>query len=369
MSTPAVTKDAPAVSELEHSSDLLPTDQNYRLTGEMPAEGFKPGARQRSQEDHIPAGAKEEKETPAPSPKEVPATSEEEPEADIAAASAAADTQEKKGKTPETSESRWAKLSRENRELREKVARWEGRAEGLEPAKREPEQKSQPAADSTTRPEPKIEDVDAQGKPKYATLADYLADVRKWDREQIQADWEAKQAKSREEQQRAEVDRLIERTVSERAQAAKKTYADYDETMASAFDQKDEHGQDAFFYKPGSPIDGFFLDSERSHDVMYAIAKNFDEHRHIFARDAKGNYLLNPVRQLRELAKIENSLNGKSEPAPTAKPVTQAPRPPHQVSGKGTVNKDAVEAAVADGDFATYMREQNARELAKRKKG
>ena len=69
---------------------------------------------------------------------------------------------------------------------------------------------------------------------------------------------------------------------------------------------------------------------------------------------------------------IEAELTGgngdKSSAASSAKPVTQASRPPHQVSGKGTVAKDAVEQAVEDGDSETYIKAQNAKELARRKK-
>ena len=102
---------------------------------------------------------------------------------------------------------------------------------------------------------------------------------------------------------------------------------------------------------------------------LFAItAKNMDQYKHIFARNQQGQYLLNPVRQLRELAKIENSLPEKGKAAPVRQ-VTQAPRPPHQASGKGTVGKDAVETALEENDSEAYMREANARALARLKKG
>ena len=76
---------------------------------------------------------------------------------------------------------------------------------------------------------------------------------------------------------------------------------------------------------------------------------------------------------------IEASLTGSSgsgsgangddkSSSSSAKPVTQASRPPHQVSGKGTVAKDAVEQALDDGDFETYQRTQNAKDLARLKR-
>jgi hypothetical protein len=42
--------------------------------------------------------------------------------------------------------------------------------------------------------------------------------------------------------------------------------------------------------------------------------------------------------------------------------VTKAPPPPHQVSGKGTVAKDAVEQALEEQDADAYRREQNSRD-------
>ena len=106
--------------------------------------------------------------------------------------------------------------------------------------------------------------------------------------------------------------------------------------------------------------------------MLYHIAKNFDDPaiQSIFARDQSGkNYLMNGVDQLYELARIEHSLPKQNASASTpATPVTQAGRPPHQVSGKGTVAKDAVEQALEDGDFETYKKAQDAKDLARLKR-
>lgn len=340
MSTTAVTPEAPAVSTDTPNSNFLPEGNDYRLKGEMP-----------SKKDA--SAAPEVKETPSP-----------------AAASEAATEQEKeKGpattKTEATSESRWAKITRENKELREKLQSLETRQTTEQP--REAKQAPQPATEVKGRTEPTLEDVDEKtGKPKYSTLAEFLADHSKWNREEAVREFQEMSTKQQREQQAAQTEQIIEKTVNERVQAARKTYPDYDEAVADVLSVKDDLGQDAFFFSKGSPIDIFFLDSDKGQDVIYTIAKNFDDHKHIFARDAQGNYLLNPVRQLRELAKIENSL-GQSKPASVPK-VTQAPPPPHQVSSKGTVAKDAVEEAVKAGDTEAYMREQNARALARRQK-
>lgn len=352
MSTTAVTQDAPAVSE--SNSSFLPAGEKYRLTGELP----------------------ESKEAVA-SQAEAADTSVEGKDSSTAAASEAADTQESKGpaktKTAQASESRWAKLSRANRELQDQLRQERERNARASSEQRETQQASQTAAEDKSKghPEPKIDDTDLKtGAPKYKTLSDYLADVRKWDREQSLKEFQELSAKTQREQQQLQTEQIIEKTVNERVQAARKAYPDYDEAAVEALAVKDNLGREALFYTKGSHLDGFFLDSERGHDVLYHIFKNFDECKHIFARDEKGNYLLNPVRQLRWLAKIENSLPEKGKATnSSAQRVTQAPRPPHQVSGKGTVAKDAIEQAVEENDTDAYIQEQNARALARLKKG
>lgn len=356
MSTSAVTTDS--APEREPASLLMPTDKKYRITGELPEELEVAGTQVADKEEHATAGVKEE---PA---KETPESVETEGDSAPPKSETAADSEparQSQRKTQETSESRWAKLSRENRELRERLARVE---ESRTEPQRETKQAPQPAAQEA---EPQIDAVNADGSPKYKTVADYLAAVRKYDRDQILRETDERWTKAQREQQQRQFDQVIEQRVHQRVEEARKTHTDYDETMEGLLSTKDDQGRDAFFYTKGSPIDGFFLDSDKSHDVMYELAKNFDQHKHIFARDEQGNYLMNPIRQLRELAKIEASLD--KPVTPPAKPVTKAPPPPHQLSGKGAVNKDAVEKAVEDNDVSAYMREQNARELARRKKG
>lgn len=347
MSTPAVTTDASAVSQDTPNSDFLPEGEHYLRTGEVEEPKPKPEKVQPEKED-------------------APATSGD---SETAAASEAADTQERKGparsKTAATSESRWAKLSRENRELQEQLRQ---ARESKPPQEREIKQEPQPAKANA---EPSIDDVDAKtGQPKYATLKDYLAAHAKWNREEAVREFRAESEKTQREQQQQQTEQVIEKTVNERVAAVRKEHEDYDEAAAEALAVKDDLGRDALFYTKGSHLDVFFLDSDRGHEVLYAIFKDFDTHKHIFARDQQGKYIENPVRQLRELAKIENSLPEKGKPSTSAASrVTQAPRPPHQVSGKGTIAKDAVEQAVEENDTETYIREQNRKALERLKKG
>ena len=340
MSTQAVTPETPAVSTDTPNSSFLPESKEYRRTGELPDEAV-------SQE-------REEKQESV------------QEDSSTAAASEAAEQEQEKGpersKTAATSESRWAKLSRENRELRERLQRLEAEP----PRRREVQQEPPPAKDAKANAEPQLEDVDENGKAKYATLGEYLAAHAKWVKEEAIREFQETSAKTQREQQQQEMERTIQKTVNERIQAIRKTHPDYDEMVAGVMEAKDDLGREAFFYTKGSHIDGFFLDSDLGHEIMYEIAKNPDDYLHIFARDERGNYLMNPVRQLRELAKIENSL----EKPPVQKPaprISQAPPPPRQVSANGVVAKDAVEDAVEKGDSDAYIREQNARILAARK--
>jgi hypothetical protein len=373
MSTTAVTPAAPAAARTSTSnSEFLPADKNYRLTGELPLSSSK------EEKEASAASAKENQEHEHESVNEDESAASK---SETAAASEAASTQEKKGpaqsKDDKTGESRWAKVTRENREMRERLARLEAAPKtASEDIQRDKTQASQPAKEAKGNAEPQIEDVDATGKPKYASLKDYLAAHSKWNREEAIREFQSASDKTQRERQQQQTEQIIEKTVNDRVVAIRKDFPDYDDVAATALAAKDDLGRDAIFYTKGSPIDGFFLDSDRGHEVLNHIFRNLDAAKHIFARDAKGNYLLNPVRQLRELSKIENSLPdkatataAKSSPNSSAKPITQAPPPARQVSGRGTATKDAVERAVEEGDTETYMREQNARALARLKKG
>jgi hypothetical protein len=355
MSTTAVTEETPAVST-EPNSQFLPTDKNYRLTGEMPAD---------TQE--APAASPEKKETEKSADTEgAPAASAQ--AADTAAASAAAETQERKGpaqtKTARSSESRQAKLSRENRELRELVARLEGRAEASPSAQREIQQGSQPATEvkGKGRAEPKIDEVDSKtGKPKYATYQDFQNDLRAWDREEALRQFNETSARTQREQQMQQAERTLAEGFTKKLEPARKAHADFD-TVALNED---------LIIPRGSVTDGFLLDSEHSGEVLYYLGQH-PEILEGFYRDydpKTGRYVnkITPFAQARELTKIELQLSGKSQSSP-ARTITQAGRPPNQVSGKGTVSPDAVEQAVKDQDQETYTREANARELARLKR-
>jgi hypothetical protein len=359
MSTRAVTPGAPAASDRINEaleSGFLPDDPNYMLTGKFGEPAKK---------------ADDEEQPEIPAVKEGASAASEE-DAEIAAASAAASTQGKERKGPATtktkahSESRQAQLSRENKELKETLARMQAQQPA---ATRETKQASEPAAAAKGKPEPQIDDVDPKtGKPLYANWAEHQKALRAWDREEATRSAEERFEGKQRERNLAEAERTIERVVNTRVEAARKAHADYDDTLHAAMSAKNEHGQEAIFYTKGSPIDLFLLESDRGSEIVYQVAKNLDQYKHIFARNAQGQYLMPAIRQLRELAKIEHSLEAaagtaRSQTTTTpAKTVSQAHRPPNQTTGTGAVGREPIAEALEEGDFDQYRREANARD-------
>lgn len=370
MSTRAVTADAPAASE--PISEFLPTDKNYRLTGELPAETGERPARSAEVEE-------QENEHHAPSNEEDPAPSN----SDTAAASEAAKQQQekeaKKPKTSATSESRWAKITRENRELREKNERLQ-----REQQERESRRESQPApenkteAKSNANAKPKIDDVDPKtGKPKYASYADYEDARDEWNRKEAVREFQETSTKSeREKAQQKEIAVSLNKKFND----SRAKHADFDEVALNP----------DLTIPIGSVTDGFLQDSDHTGEVAYYLGQHpeiLEGFYGDFNRETgKFTNKISPQRQFRKLMEIESEVSGgaarktadeaaeekaaTTSTSSTAKPVTQATRPAHQTSGKGAVTKDAVEQAIEDGDSETYMREQNSRALARlNKKG
>lgn len=375
--TPAASAAAIA-DDREPSSHFLPTDHKYRMTGELP-EGYEPQIAGTQVADDTDRGQHASKEEPATPDKEeqdgsdaaaAASTGEDgeheagqdegeqvagEGSGEPAAASQAAATREERTPGPKPApESRWAKLSRENRELKQRLEKVEQRG-GAAAQARDTTQASQPAAataaaTSQSRPEPKIEDVDPKtGKAKYATFTDYLSDLRKWDREQITLESQTTQQRTAQEQATKAVNMAWGKKVDDAKKSGK--YKDFKEVALA----------DDLPIKLGGPVDLFMLSSPIGTDVLYHLGKNRAELTRING--------LNPLEQVRELTKLEIKLTAKAPPRTPA--ITTAARPPHQASGtgKGTVTKDAVEKAVEEGDSESYMREQNRRDLERRKRG
>lgn len=322
MSTTAVTPDsAPDFREFAE-------EQNRKDIARFRQENPEPEAKPQQE-------VQEKTETPAV--QEESATSSE-----TAAASETAPPQEKKGRTQATSENRWAKLSRENRELKERLAALESAQE----SPREVKQESQPAAETKPKAEknakPTVHDVDEKGQPKFKTYDEFLEARDAWLRADTLREFEERQTKTQKELQQKQQQETIAREWGSRVSKAKEKYADYDSVALNP----------ELPIKQGSVVDAFILDSANGTDVLYHLGKNPQELERING--------MNPLQQARELFKIEMKYSN-----PPVKRVTSAPPPPRTVNPTGHASADEVEQALKQDDFLSYRNSANARDIAR----
>jgi len=362
-----VTEDASvASSSIEEAleSGFLPDDPHYRKTGRF-ADDKEPNNRAGKEGASAASTEETEQDEQHQHEDQQHAGSDDASAASDAdaAASRAAHTQEGKDK-PQTrsaqkSETRWAKLARENRELKQRLARQEQTSTSSATSsetRSDTSQASQPAAETKSKaaPRPQIDDVDPKtGKPKFATYDDFLNARDEWNQNEAIRKFQETSEKTQRERQFTEAKQTIAKEWTKRVEGARSKYSDYDDVALNP----------DLPLKEGSVPDAFILDSAHGTDVLYYLGAHPEELVRING--------LNPIAQARELTRIELKVSGDKSSSSSARPVTQAPRPPQQVSGKGTVAKDAVEAAVAEQDTETYIREQNSRDprlLALRKR-
>lgn len=340
-----VTSPAP-VADFDFPAPGTPGYDEFRKTGKLPS----------ASEDSAPSKEVIEVETETPEVEEPQSLEEEESapsEVVTRAESAPAPSQ---GKKKLSGEQRKEQLNSEIRELAKTAAE----LKKVISEARKPE--SQPAAElpkpaSEGKPvKPKLADLDAQGKPKYATWGDYETALDKYSDERDV--WLEKEAlrkfteastKTQKDQKAAEAEQVIAKAFGEKVAEARKKYADFD---AIALDP-------TIPIKQGSVADQFIVSSKHGADVAYHLGQNREELAEILK--------MNPIDQARALFEIEQTFKPKpAAPKPPARTITQAPPPPHQVTGKGPT-PDPVERAVKDGDFATFANVENTRILALRK--
>jgi hypothetical protein len=273
----------------------------------------------------------------------------------------------KREKTAATSESRWAKITRENRELRERLARVEG-AQSVRD-QRDTKQESQTATDGKTAtdkkaegtPKPTLADKDDKGQPKYKTYEEFQDARDEWLRAEIKRESAETSKQSAQETERQRAEKVVWDEQRKRVDKAREKHADFD-AVAFAVPMPEK-----------SPLFGFILDSAHGTDVLYHLGKNPADAERIqgkpvFAADGKtitrfeGG--LSPIAQIRELSKIEAKF---STPTPPAKRITSAPPPPTVLNGNGAVGSDEVEQALKEGDQEAYSKAANARDLARRR--
>ena len=367
-------EESASAAELEtpHSMDeametgFLPDDEHYRLTGE-----FKPETT-----DASAAATKKENES-AKSGASAAATEENENESENDDASAASSSKAAASETAQAQnqgrkENRWQKRERELRELKAENARL--KSQSSQPQSRSETQQAsttQPPSETKAKsaPKPKIDDVDAAGKPKYKNFAEYDDAKDDWLRKETLREFSETQAKTQQLTEQQTREREIGQILQKKFEGQRAKYADFDKVALN----------ENLTIPKGSVTELFLLDSDHAGEVLYHLGQHPEILGGFYAnhdpKTGKFQSLITPQRQFRKLMEIEASVTGSGSGASgdnsssfSAKPVTQASRPPHQVSGKGTVAKDAVEQALDDGDFETYQHAQNAKELARLKK-
>ena len=300
--------------------------ENWRLTGEIPAEGEK---------DPKPAATEAEKKT-----------------ADDAKPA------DESGK-PAKRETNPNNLS--YKELRNRVKELElqlkdaTKAEAREIKEEIAELTEPPAKTEKLRARPRASDKNSDGSPKFKDWDAYEDDLDKWYDERNEARVSEILTKRQQEQSIAAQNQKIETSWNQRTEKAREAHEDFDDVALDP-DGPGKH------ISRGSVVDQWILESEHGAEILYHFGKNLPD----LLRYGK----LSPVQAARELTKLEAQLTGepaKKTPTPEIIRTTRAPKPASEVGGRGTVTTDEVTKAVADDDVRAYINAQNRREIAARK--
>lgn len=217
------------------------------------------------------------------------------------------------------------RLAKEHRKL-ERQARLEVENEYL----RKQQSQSQPQAEP-------VQDA-GSGEPRpesFQTYEDYIDAVTDWKVEQkLDAKLRGLQEQS-QERKRAEAQANHEAAIVKNLSKAAEKYDDFHEVLSSADDISiTEAMRDAIG------------DSEIGGEIAYYLANHADE--------AKAIYEMSPLRQIKEIDRLEQKLKAPA-PAPEIAPVSQAPKPIEPVRG---VKTGAVKLETADMDEYLKMRKQ-----------
>ena len=344
-------------------SGVMSDDPHYRLTGNTEAPEKKTPAEQtavtadKDSSDQDQSGNED---------------------ASAASSSKAAPSESASTQRTEKRENRWQKREREVRELRAENARLkaaqpstreEVRSETAQPSQAAPETRAGKAA-----AKPKIDDKDEKtGQSKYKTYAEYEDAKDEWLRKETLREFSETSARSAQETQAQQQVRERGAALNKKFDAVRAKYADFDRVALS----------EGLTIPAGSVTEMFIHDSDHAGDVLYHLGQHPEIlqgfYRNYDPKTGKFESLMTPQRQFRKLMEIEaqvsggsrsggNGDGGRNSSSSSARPVTKASPPAHQVSGSGAVGKDAVEQAVEEGDFETYAKAQNARELARHKR-
>jgi hypothetical protein len=308
--------------------------------------------------------AESSKPADAGKPKEAEAAAADtskETKTDDAADSAAKKTQENRRKPDAEARIRelTSKLKERDRELEEARKPKETKADSSTARQTEQDSSKKPAQQQATRPKPTMDDLGADGKPKYKSYEEFseaLVDYKVAERI----------ANERQEQQAAQQRTALDNQLKE----ARTRYTDFDSVTKPLVHE---------LLQPDVPREVFAVINESPvlADLLYTLGGT--EATKADFLDACRN---NPGKALRvallmeqeiakELgkgkagAKKEGEASAESTSATTAKP--RAPKPPTEVGGRGAPGEDALISAAKANDFRQFEAEQTRRALASRR--
>lgn len=225
--------------------------------------------------------------------------------------------------------------------------------------------REQPKPAVSAPQEPKPEDVNADGTPRFKTYEEYI---------KAQARWEARQEMAEHERQRSV--RQQQDAMKAEVEKARSRYKDLDQVMFPALKAITED-------TAVSPVVKALLnDSEVLPDLLYTIGTSQDDLA-TFLEMAKSN----PGKAIRYLAVTENLIreelnNGtdrndkgqfaKPEPPPAKRGPESTPEPPLEIGSRGIPTDESQRAlsAIERGDpnaVRTWMRAENAKDMRRRR--
>lgn len=261
--------------------------------------------------------------------------------------------------------------------LRERAAAAEAKAELLErqladsrktpvaATKEEPKAEAKPAAEGLKRP--RLEDK------KYSTIAEYDADMDKYEADRDTRNAQREEQRFREWQHQQDR-KTRETSRSQQIEALEKAHPDY---KAVAFNASVPASNAVLFHLENSP---------KGMELRYELGKNLAEAKriadltHVPGLDAALKALkpgeslppelLGAFRMARSIAESELAKLAPSKAATEKTTVRRLPKPSTEVSVNGNSNGnlgDDEAQAIASGDVAAYKRLRNKREMDERR--
>lgn len=353
--TAVVAESSPAIRPVDENINRLKAltpDQHYewKLTGKMPDESPTTEDSATSQDDKSDTSSEETQDVSKTAAESETAQAEPEkkdkPKAGIHKLQKRVDTLTGRNRTLASD----LEGERENnRKLQERLDAIEQRLAGKQPAA---EPKKAESA-STGDPRPKVDD--------FKTYDEYVEALSDWKtRQTLQSERAAEAKKASESEHRKVIESHLERL-----EEARGKYEDFDEVVGRNLPLG---GNEA----TAQASQLFLLETENAPDVMYAIASDPELASQLAEITNPRKAIAFITRLSDKLAASQEETTEKESAKPAVAPlvrkkVTNAPPPPVHVGGRTATTEDEAQAALKRGDFATYKRVMNARDIARSK--